>query len=97
MCLGIPGKVVEIMDEDGLKMGKIDFDGTVNKACLAYVPEIEIGQYTIIHAGFAINVIDEDEAMKTIELWKEYEVAAAKEGYTVYGESLDSSEIEQTG
>ncbi|HEX3050397.1 MAG TPA: HypC/HybG/HupF family hydrogenase formation chaperone, partial [Aggregatilineaceae bacterium] len=61
MCLGIPGKIVEVYEQQGLKMGKIDFGGVIREACLAYVPEAEIGQYTIVHVGFALNVIDEEE------------------------------------
>lgn len=71
MCLGVPGKVIEIFDESGLKMGKIDYGGAMNTACLEYVPEIEVGQYTIVHAGFAISIIDEAEAMKSYEAWQE--------------------------
>lgn len=71
MCLGIPGKIIDIYEQNGLKMGKIDFGGVVREACLAYVPEAEIGQYTIIHVGFALNIIDEDEAQKTLALMSE--------------------------
>ena len=71
MCLAVPGKVVEITTENGLKMGKIDYGGTINMACLEYVPEIEIGQYAIVHAGFAISVLDEDEALKSLAAWDE--------------------------
>lgn len=78
MCLGIPGKVIEIFDESGLKMGKIDYGGTTNRACLEYVPEIEVGQYIIVHAGFAISIIDEEEAMKSYEVWQELMEAAGE-------------------
>jgi hydrogenase expression/formation protein HypC len=71
MCLAIPGKVVEICEENGLKMGTIDISGTQTKACLEYVPEIEIGQYTIVHAGFALKIIDEQEASESLKLWDE--------------------------
>jgi hydrogenase expression/formation protein HypC len=70
MCLAIPGKVIEIFDENGLKMAKVDYGGTVNTACIEYVPEIQTGQYTVVHAGFAISVINEDEAMKSLEAWR---------------------------
>jgi len=79
MCLGIPGKVIEIYEENGLKMGRIDYGGIVNATCLEYIPEIEIGQYTIVHAGFGISIIDEEEAMKSYELWQELAEAAAQE------------------
>jgi hydrogenase expression/formation protein HypC len=68
MCLGIPGKVVEINDDGPLRMGKIDFGGVRKEACLAYVPEVAIGEYVIVHVGFAISKLDEDEALKTLEL-----------------------------
>ncbi|UCC52175.1 MAG: HypC/HybG/HupF family hydrogenase formation chaperone [Anaerolineaceae bacterium] len=71
MCLGIPGKVIEIYDSGGLKMGKVDFGGVVRETCLAYVPEIEIGDYTVIHVGFAISQLSEEEAQATLELLKE--------------------------
>ena len=68
MCLGVPGKIVEIYERDSLKMGKIDFGGVTREACLAYVPEAEVGDYTLIHVGFALNLISEQEAQETLEL-----------------------------
>ncbi|NQV38045.1 MAG: HypC/HybG/HupF family hydrogenase formation chaperone [Candidatus Marinimicrobia bacterium] len=94
MCLGIPGKVVEIFDENGTIMGNIDYAGTISKACLAYVPEISIGEYTVVHAGFAISVINEEEAMKTYEVWEEFIQAAASEGVDVYGNPLPKEDKE---
>ena len=92
MCLAIPGKVIEIIDEDGLKMGKISYGGTVNKACLEYVPDIKIGQYTVVHAGFALSIIDEQEAMKSYEIWQELSEAAAQQGVDVFGNPLQDRE-----
>jgi len=94
MCLGIPGKVIEIYEENGLKMGNIDYSGTVNKICLEYVPEIQLGQYTIVHAGFGISIINEDEAQKSLEALEQLVDAAAAEGVDVYGNSLDSGVID---
>jgi hydrogenase expression/formation protein HypC len=71
MCLGVPGKVIEIYETNGLKMGKIDFGGVVREACLAYVPEIEVGEYTVIHVGFAISQLSEEEAQATLEILNE--------------------------
>jgi len=68
MCLGIPGKVIEIHEVAGLQMGRVDFGGVRKEACLAYVPEVQLGDYVIIHVGFAISRVDEDEAMKTLEI-----------------------------
>jgi hydrogenase expression/formation protein HypC len=72
MCLGVPGKIVTIYEKEGLQMGKIDFGGgTMREACLAYVPEARVGDYTIIHVGFALNILSEAEAMQTLSLLKE--------------------------
>jgi hydrogenase expression/formation protein HypC len=71
MCLGVPGKVIEIYEKGGLKMGKIDFGGVVREACLAYVPEIEVGGYTVIHVGFAISQLSEEEAQATLAILNE--------------------------
>lgn len=71
MCLGVPGKIVEIYEAGGLKMGKIDFGGVKREACLAYVPEAEVGDYTVIHVGFAISQISEEEALETLKLLNE--------------------------
>lgn len=71
MCLGIPGRIVEIYDTVGLKMGKIDFGGVVKEACLAYLEEVEVGDYAIIHVGFAISKLDEEEAQYTLQTLRE--------------------------
>ena len=71
MCLAIPGKLLEIVDENGLKMGTVDVNGSKTRACLEYVPVIQVGQYTIIHAGFALKIIDEEEAAESLKLWEE--------------------------
>ena len=71
MCLGIPGKIIEIYERDSLKMAKIDFGGISKEACLAYTPEAEVGQYALIHVGFAISLMNEEEAQETLELLRE--------------------------
>ena len=71
MCLGVPGKIVEIEDSDGLKMAKVDFGGIFREACLEYVPEAQVGDYCVIHVGFAITLVSEEEAMETLELLKQ--------------------------
>jgi hydrogenase expression/formation protein HypC len=71
MCLGVPGKIVDIYERNGLQMGKIDFGGVLREACLAYVPEAQVGQYAVIHVGFALNLLDEQEAQETLALLKE--------------------------
>ncbi len=71
MCLAVPGKIVETYEAGGLRMGKVDFGGVVREACLAYVPDAQIGDYTIIHVGFAISRLSEEEAQSTLEMLRE--------------------------
>ena len=71
MCLGIPGKIVDIYETNGLRMGKIDFGGVTREVCLAYVPEAQVGEYTVIHVGFAISQLSEEEAQETLALIRE--------------------------
>ncbi len=71
MCLGVPGKITEIYESDGLLMGKIDFGGALREACLAYVPQATVGDYAVIHVGFAISLVSEEEARETLQLLKE--------------------------
>ena len=68
MCLGVPGKIINVYEANGIKMGKIDFNGVVREACLAYVPEAKVGDYAIIHVGFALNLISPEEAEETLNL-----------------------------
>jgi hydrogenase expression/formation protein HypC len=67
MCLAVPGKVVEITGDGELRMGKVDFSGVQRQACLAYVPEVELGDYVLVHVGFAISRIDERAAHETLQ------------------------------
>ena len=69
MCLGIPVKVIDIWDESGTRMSTVDFGGTTKKVCLAYLPDMEVGEYTIVHAGFAINRLDEESANNTLKMF----------------------------
>ncbi len=72
MCLGVPGKVIEIQDDAlGMTMGRVDFGGIVKQVCLAYTPEAELGDYVIVHVGFAISRIDEVEARQVFEYLRE--------------------------
>jgi hydrogenase expression/formation protein HypC len=68
MCLGVPGRVVAIRDGAGLTVGTVDFGGVVREVCLAYVPEAHVGDYVIVHVGFAISLVDEAEAQRTLEI-----------------------------
>ena len=72
MCLGIPGKVTEVYGAEGLQMGMVDFGGVRREVCLAYVAdEVEAGDYVIVHVGFAISKVDEEEARRTFKLLEE--------------------------
>ena len=78
MCLGIPGKVIELYETNGMKMGKVDFGGAIREACLEYLPDIQVGDYTIVHVGFGISQVDEQEAMETMEMLREMEMLAGE-------------------
>ncbi|MEM9516454.1 MAG: HypC/HybG/HupF family hydrogenase formation chaperone [Actinomycetota bacterium] len=71
MCLGVPGKVTDIRDERGTKMATVDFGGVQKDICLAYVPDADVGDYTIIHAGFAITLLDEASALETLAMMRD--------------------------
>jgi hydrogenase expression/formation protein HypC len=72
MCLGIPGRVVELHDDHGLLMGTVDFGGVRREVCLAYVADqVRPGDYAVVHVGFAISLVDEPEARRTFEALKE--------------------------
>jgi hydrogenase expression/formation protein HypC len=82
MCLGIPGKVLEVKPNAlGMAMGKVSFGGIAKEVCLAYVPEAQIGDYVIVHAGFAISKLDEAEAMEVFELLNQMEELAVLEEF----------------
>jgi hydrogenase expression/formation protein HypC len=66
MCLAVPGKLVEISGEGELRMGRVDFAGVTRQACLAYVPEAKVGDYVLVHVGFALSRVDEQAAMETL-------------------------------
>lgn len=65
MCLAVPGKIVELHEREGIRMSKVDFGGITREACLAYLPDAGIGDYVLVHVGFAISQIDEEEAART--------------------------------
>ena len=74
MCLAIPGRIESISGDDPLsRTGKINFGGVLKEACLAYVPEAKVGDYVIVHVGFALSRLDEDEAHKVFEYLKQME------------------------
>ncbi|MEI2691112.1 MAG: HypC/HybG/HupF family hydrogenase formation chaperone [Anaerolineae bacterium] len=77
MCLGVPGKVVTVYsDALGIAMGKVSFGGIAKDVCLAYTPEAQAGQYVVVHAGFAISVVDEQEAMEVFKMLEQMDELA---------------------
>ena len=80
MCLGVPGRVLEIEPNSlGMTMGRVSFGGIAKEVCLAYVPEAQVGDYVIVHAGFAISRLDEAEAMEVFDLLSQMEEVASAE------------------
>jgi hydrogenase expression/formation protein HypC len=71
MCLAVPGRVEAIYEEQGTRMGRVDFGGVVKEVCLACLPQIAVGDYTIVHVGFAISKIDEASAKETLKTFEE--------------------------
>ena len=76
MCLAIPGKIVSLHDAQGLKMAKVDFGGVFREACLEYLPEAALGDYVMVHVGFAISRVDEEEAARTYQILREMDQLA---------------------
>jgi len=68
MCLGVPGRITQMSEVAGMPIGKVDFGGVSRDVCLAYVPEAQLGEYVIVHVGFAISIVDADEAERTLEI-----------------------------
>jgi hydrogenase expression/formation protein HypC len=85
MCLAIPGRVEQITEGD-VRMGRVNFGGVVKNVCLDYVPDVVVGDYTIVHVGFALSKIDEKSALETLELFEkmgalEEELASEEEAF----------------
>jgi len=71
MCLAIPGKIVEFHENQGVRMSKVDFGGITREACIEYLPDAQLGDYVLVHVGFAISKVDEDEAARTYKYLEE--------------------------
>ena len=71
MCLGNPGKVAKIYEQDGILMAAVDFDGVQQAVCIATTPEVQVGQYVLVHAGFALNVLSDTEAEETLKILRD--------------------------
>jgi hydrogenase expression/formation protein HypC len=70
MCLAVPGRVLEIEERDGTRMATVDFGGVVKEVCLEYLPDLQVGEYTIVHVGFALQRLDEESARRTLDLFE---------------------------
>ncbi|MEO6509351.1 MAG: HypC/HybG/HupF family hydrogenase formation chaperone [Nocardioides sp.] len=71
MCLAVPGRVLEIWEQDDTRFALVDFGGVSKEVCLEYVPDLEVGEYTIVHVGFALQRLDEQSALETLELFRQ--------------------------
>ena len=71
MCLAVPGRVTSIWEQDDTPMGQVDFGGVTKEVCLAYVPDLQVGEYTIVHVGFALQRLDEQSALETLDLFRQ--------------------------
>lgn len=80
MCLGIPGKVIATYDQHEVRMGKVDFGGVSKEVCLDHVPEVAVGQYVLVHVGFALSKLDEDEARQVFSFLEKMDELGELEG-----------------
>jgi hydrogenase expression/formation protein HypC len=79
MCLAVPGRILSMEEQGTSRVGRVEFGGIVRAAVLDFVPEAEVGDYVMVHVGFAISVVDSDEAERTLGLLKEMELAEGEE------------------
>jgi hydrogenase expression/formation protein HypC len=79
MCLAVPGRVIELYENSGMHMAKVDFGGVVREVCVEAIPGIKINEFVIVHAGFALSALDEEEALETLKLIKEMDQFDADE------------------
>jgi hydrogenase expression/formation protein HypC len=79
MCLAIPGKITEIYTANGMRMAKVDFGGVLRETCLEALPEAKLGDYVIVHAGFALNTLSEKDALETLQIFREMDALADAE------------------
>ena len=82
MCLGVPGQVIDVWEALGTRMGTVDFGGVRKEVCLVYVPDVTIGDYTIVHVGFALTKLDEASALESLELFRSIGLLDAELGLT---------------
>lgn len=96
MCLGIPGKLLAVREQDGLAMGKVEFGGIAKDICLAYVPEAQVGDYVLVHVGFAISRIDEQEAQEIFAYIQQIEGLSELEGGELSGPAAAPSSTQES-
>jgi hydrogenase expression/formation protein HypC len=80
MCLGVPGKIIEIYEANSLRMCKVDFGGVIREVCLEALPEAKVNDYTIVHAGFALNLLSEEEARETLNILNQLSMVEEEPG-----------------
>ncbi|KPI17582.1 MULTISPECIES: HypC/HybG/HupF family hydrogenase formation chaperone [unclassified Streptomyces] len=108
MCLAVPGRVLEIGEKDGTRMATVDFGGVVKEVCLEYLPDLRVGEYAIVHVGFALQRLDEESARQTLELFSQlgmlqeefadpWERAAAEAGVAEWPFADDIAQQAQAG
>jgi hydrogenase expression/formation protein HypC len=90
MCLAVPGKITKVYEKDDIQMGTIDFDGITKEICLAYVPDIKIGEYALVHVGFAMQRLDEKSALETLQMFRELGVLEEELGVEESSEAAAS-------
>nr|WP_083731026.1 MULTISPECIES: HypC/HybG/HupF family hydrogenase formation chaperone [Protofrankia] len=91
MCLGIPGRIVEVWDESGTRMAHVAFPGETRKVCLAYLPDLAVDDYTMVHAGFALTRLDQQSALHTLDVMREYQLIDD----TATGHLTEAGEVEE--
>ncbi|MGD0573978.1 MAG: HypC/HybG/HupF family hydrogenase formation chaperone [Anaerolineales bacterium] len=87
MCLAVPGKILEIHQTDGVDMAQVDFEGVRREACLMYLPEAKVGDYVLVHVGFAMSLVSQEEALASLDLLRQVASAGAEDD-TVAGDAL---------
>ena len=90
MCLAIPGKITEVYEKDSVRMGKVDFDGITKEICLEYVPEIAVGDYTIVHVGFALQKLDEKSTHEKLQMFRDLGILEEELGIEDYSDAAAS-------
>ncbi|MEI5522817.1 HypC/HybG/HupF family hydrogenase formation chaperone [Streptomyces brasiliscabiei] len=107
MCLAVPGRVLDIEERDGTRMATVDFGGVVKEVCLEYLPDLQVGEYAVVHVGFALQRLDEESARRTLELFAElgmlqeefgdpWETAAKEAGVDPFAEvSVEEVPVEE--